>query len=130
MKQIYILVFILSLTLVKVNAQNTEDFEDETAGSPEFTNNGQTFTYFSNSADEYLINDIADWGWNGTAKDRKFIETYFYYGDNDGTSFTITTKDGTDIYIKSLYIYFYSYEARGNPRNSILTIEGKKDARS
>ena len=30
MKQIYILVITLSLTLVKVNAQNTEDFETYT----------------------------------------------------------------------------------------------------
>lgn len=127
MKQIYILAITFSLTLAKVNAQSTEDFENVTIGSTAFINNGQSFTISSNSSpDNFQISTFNGAGWNGTAIDQRYIDNDLADSDSDGTSFIISTTDGTDISIKSLY-FFLSTGSLSNTTNSTLTIEGKKD---
>ena len=127
MKQIYFLAIISSLILTKVNAQSTEDFENVTLGSTEFINNSQSFTISSNATgDTFQISTFIDAGWNGIAIDQRYIDNDVPDNDIDGTSFIISTKDGTDIFIENLY-FFLSTAFIGNTANSILTIEGKKD---
>lgn len=127
MKQIYFLAIISSLILTKVNAQSTEDFENVTLGSTEFINNSQSFTISSNATgNTFQISTFIDAGWNGIAIDQRYIDNDVPDNDIDGTSFIISTKDGTDIFIENLYC-FLSTALIGNTANSILTIEGKKD---
>ena len=127
MKQIFFLAIISSLILTKVNAQSTEDFENVTLGSTEFINNSQSFTISSNATgDTFQISTFIDAGWNGIAIDQRYIDNDVPDNDIDGTSFIISTKDGTDIFIENLY-FFLSTAFIGNTANSILTIEGKKD---
>ena len=127
MKQIYFLAIISSLILTKVNAQSTEDFENVTLGSTEFINNSQSFTISSNATgNTFQISTFIDAGWNGIAIDQRYIDNDVPDNDIDGTSFIISTTDGTDIFIENLY-FFLSTAFIGNTANSILTIEGKKD---
>ena len=127
MKQIFFLAIISSLILTKVNAQSTEDFENVTLGSTEFINNSQSFTISSNATgNTFQISTFIDAGWNGIAIDQRYIDNDVPDNDIDGTSFIISTKDGTDIFIENLYC-FLSTALIGNTANSILTIEGKKD---
>ena len=127
MKQIFFLAIISSLILTKVNAQSTEDFENVTLGSTEFINNSQSFTISSNATgDTFQISTFIDAGWNGIAIDQRYIDNDVPDNDIDGTSFIISTTDGTDIFIENLYC-FLSTALIGNTANSILTIEGKKD---
>ena len=127
MKQIFFLAIISSLILTKVNAQSTEDFENVTLGSTEFINNSQSFTISSNATgNTFQISTFIDAGWNGIAIDQRYIDNDVPDNDIDGTSFIISTTDGTDIFIENLY-FFLSTAFIGNTANSILTIEGKKD---
>lgn len=129
MKKTYILsiLTILFLTEIKVNAQSTEDFESEVTTHTTFTDNGQSFTISSNrNGDSFLVGTFPNAGWNGTAIDQQFIESSPTDGDKDGTSFIISTTDGKDILIESLY-FFLSTDFTENTTNSTLTIEGKKD---
>jgi len=133
MKKTYILsiLTILFLTEIKVNAQSTEDFESELTTHTTFTDNGQSFTISSNrNGDSFLVGTFFDAGWNGTTIDQQFIESTLTDGDEDGTPFIISTTDGTDILIESLYLFIYfflSTDFTENTTNSTLTIEGKKD---
>ncbi|MCF7569671.1 T9SS type A sorting domain-containing protein [Sabulilitoribacter arenilitoris] len=130
MKTNYLSFFLLLGILLNGNslfAQSTEDFESEATSGTTFTDSGQNFT-ITNGAGEstYDIEFFSNGGWNGTAVDNKFIDNSSGTPtQNDGTSFIITTTDGTDITIKSLYI-FVSTRALANP-SSTLTIVGKKD---
>jgi len=125
--QIYILTIISSLLLNKVNAQSTEDFESEVVNATSFTDNGQSFTISNNATgNTFSIQTWQDAGWNGTSKDQIFVDNKNRDDNNNGTSFIITTTDGKDIVIESLYC-FLSTDSLDNTVNSILTIEGKKD---
>ena len=125
--QIYILTIISSLLLNKVNAQSTEDFESEVVNATSFTDNGQSFTISNNATgNTFSIQTFLDAGWNGTSIDQKFVDNKIRDNNNNGTSFIITTTDGKDIVIESLYC-FLSTDSLDNTANSILTIEGKKD---
>ena len=125
--QIYILTIISSLLLNKVNAQSTEDFESEVVNATSFTDNGQSFTISNNATgNTFSIQTWLDAGWNGTSIDQIFVDNKNRDDNNNGTSFIITTTDGKDIVIESLYC-FLSTDSLDNTVNSILTIEGKKD---
>ena len=125
--QIYILTIISSLLLNKVNAQSTEDFESEVVNATSFTDNGQSFTISNNATgNTFSIQTWLDAGWNGTSIDQIFVDNKIRDNNNNGTSFIITTTDGKDIVIESLYC-FLSTDSLDNTVNSILTIEGKKD---
>ena len=89
-------------------SQTTEDFETDVVGATVFDDNGQNFT-ITNGAGEvnYNIGTFAGGGWNGTAPDNNFIDNSGLPAPilGDGSSFTITTTDGTDINVNSLYIF-------------------------
>ena len=130
MKTNYLSFFLLLGILLNGNflfAQSTEHFESETTSATTFTDMGQNFTITNGTGEStYDIEFFRYGGWNGTAVDNKFIDNKGGSPtQNNGTSFIITTTDGTDITIKSLYI-FVSTKALANP-SSTLTIVGKKD---
>ncbi|MEZ4803797.1 MAG: T9SS type A sorting domain-containing protein [Gelidibacter sp.] len=127
MKKIYsfhiLLIVMFFLNNQAVTAQSTEVFEDETFGSTIFSDNGQSFIVSSTSTDTYAVNDDLNGGWNGTAPDSKFVDNYFSYDANNESSFTITTSDGTEIIVSSLYL-FLATNTFTNPTGT-LTINGK-----
>ncbi|WP_028887496.1 T9SS type A sorting domain-containing protein [Tenacibaculum ovolyticum] len=125
---VFAVLLFLSLVSLKTSAQTTEAFEDETVGLKTFSDNGQAFTIIDGSGETtYDIETFAGGGWNGTSGDNNFIDnTGGSPGNNDGSSFTIKTTDGTDITIKSLYL-FVSNRAVNGPASTTLTFTGKKD---
>ncbi len=130
MKNFYTLLTLLAVCLLplsEIQAQGTEDFESETTGATTFTENGQAFTITNGPGEStYDIEFFATGGWNGTSTDDKFIDNSNGLPiQNDGTSFTITTTDGADISVTSLYI-FIATRSLLNP-TSELTITGKKN---
>ncbi|MEM6345219.1 MAG: T9SS type A sorting domain-containing protein [Bacteroidota bacterium] len=98
-----------------------EDFEDNSGTS--FTNNGQAFTLSGPSAN---ITTFANYGWNGSSADDRYIDNDGEADNNDGGEITIETTDGTDIFVQSFWVWSaeddYAQSATAN-----LTITGKKD---
>ena len=131
MKKNYFLT-ILSVLLIlgskSVSAQSTEDFETEIPGSDTFTDNGQSFTISSESADTFAIFAFTDAGWNGTSIDDVFIDnTAGVIQNGDGTSFTISTTNGTDISVKSFYLFVSNFDISGPGTPTAITIEGRRN---
>lgn len=125
-KIIQVLLFVITYN-ISIVGQSTEDFETETTGGTAFADNGQNFT-ISNGTGEttYDIEQVAGAGWNGSAPDNKFIDNSGGLPTTgDGSSFMISTTDGTDIFVNSLYI-FISTRSLGTSTTT-LTITGKKD---
>ena len=110
-----------------LNAQTTEDFEGDTVGATTFNDNGQNFT-ISNGAGEtnYDIETFAGGGWNGSGPDNNFVDNSGAPAPalNNGSSFTITTTDGTDIYINNLYVFLSQFNLTA-ASGFTLTIEGR-----
>lgn len=109
-------------------SQTTEDFETETVGASTFSNNGEPFT-ITNGAGEtnYGIYEFSNGGWNGTGADNKFIDNSGGNPPaNDGSSFSISTTNGTDITVKSLYL-FVAKRNLTTGVSTVITITGKKD---
>jgi hypothetical protein len=121
----------LSLLSLKTSAQTTEAFEDDTIGGTTFSDNGQNFTIVNGAGESsYDIENYAGAGWNGTAADSQFIDnSNGTPGTNDGSSFSIKTTDGTDITIKSFYLFLSNRYPLGTP-STTLTITGKKNGAS
>ncbi|PHR31938.1 MAG: hypothetical protein COA38_06940 [Fluviicola sp.] len=119
-------VFFLSLSSL---AQTTEDFETETIGSTTFTDNSQNFTITNGSGEtNYDIETFASGGWNGTAPDNNFVDNSGspFPALGNGTSFTISTSDGTDIYINKLYLFISQFNLTA-ASGFTLSIQGRKD---
>ena len=129
MKQFYTLTTFLLFTFISISAQTAflEDFEDETIHATTFSGNSQNFTITNNNSDTFQIINDGDFGWNGTAVDDISIENAGTRPVGDGTSFSITTTDGTDIVVKSLYIFIAQDDTFSQITNSTLTILAKKD---
>jgi len=124
-----ILIFLISLIGIPlIQAQTTEDFEGDTAGATTFTDDGQNFTITNGVGEsDYDIEFVIDAGWNGTNTDHKFVDdSDSTAAQNDGTSFSIRTTDGTDITIKSLYL-FVSRRNVTFPHSGTVTITGKRN---
>ncbi|QCE41464.1 T9SS type A sorting domain-containing protein [Psychroserpens sp. NJDZ02] len=129
--QFFVVFLFLSCISLKASAQTTEAFEDETGGSASFTDNGQVFTITTNEAGPAIFNIENNYpgaGWNGTAPDNVFIDNSGgTVVENDGTSFTITTTNGADITIKSLYLFVSNRSISGPASATTLTFTGKVD---
>ena len=128
MKKLLFICFIFFLGNETLNAQTTEVFETETAGATTFTDNSQNFTITNGPGETtYDIESVGSAGWNGTAPDNQFIDNSSGSPTtNDGSSFTITTTAGTDITIKSFYL-FVSKRNLTTGVSTVLTFTGKKD---
>ncbi|WP_316795539.1 MBG domain-containing protein [Pedobacter agri] len=112
-----------------VRAQTTETFESTPANATSFTSNGQVFNITTNMPEmPWAVFDIfsssSNFGWNGTAKDSRFI-------DNSGggfstpntrtgvnVNFSISTQAAAPFQVKSLWIY------TGRAVNANLTSAG------
>jgi len=138
--QFFVVFLFLSCISLKASAQTTEAFEDETGGSTSFTDNGQVFNILSEDPLELFNvfqNGTSDnggtdtgvgFGWGGSSVDDQFIDnagSNNNNGLNNGSTFTIETNDGTDISVKSFYLFVS--DRTQNPATTTVTITGKKD---
>jgi hypothetical protein len=106
-------------------AQSTELFETETNNATSFTDAGQTFNITSQGPAIFNIQaEYPNTGWNGTAKDNRYI-------DNSGSSrfrqpvqFTISAANGTGFTLKSVWLFVSNHNLVFNVPGS-LTITGK-----
>lgn len=110
-------------------AQSTEDFESESTGATSFTDNGQNFTITNGTGETtYDIEFFSSGGWNGTGVDNQFIDNSSGSPTTgNGSSFSITTTDGTDITVKSFYLFVSNRSITGPGTPTTITIEGRKD---
>ncbi|WAC01294.1 hypothetical protein N7U66_14485 [Lacinutrix neustonica] len=129
-KHLFLSLLLASFYLMtsSLNAQTTEDFEDDTVGAKSFTDNGQSFMIVDGGGETtYDIESFAGGGWNGAGPDNQFIDnTSGTPAIGDGSSFSITTTDGTDIQIKHFYL-FVSNRGITGPASTSITFTGKKD---
>lgn len=125
----FLFVLFAFLNIQFIVSQTTEDFETETTGATTFTDNGQNFTITNGSGEStYDIELFNSGGWNGSTVDNKFIDNSSGLPANgDGSSFSITTTDGTDITVKSFYLFVSNRAISGPGTPTTITIEGKKD---
>ncbi|WP_157814062.1 T9SS type A sorting domain-containing protein [Olleya sp. Bg11-27] len=128
--QFFVVFLFLSCLSLKASAQTTEAFEDESVNATTFSDNGQSFTIENGSGEiSYDIETYAGGGWNGTFADNIFIDNSAGSPAlGDGSSFTIKTTDGTDITLKSFYLFVSRRNLSDpNPPTTTLTFTGKKD---
>ncbi len=120
----YVLLLILLSSYGMSEAQTTEVFESESDDSSSFTDNGQLFNI--TSAETYRLFIFNGGGWNGTMPDNRFMDNSDgNNGENNGSSFTISSDSGTDFIINSLYL-FCATSGIGNGSGTV-TFEGRKD---
>lgn len=111
-------------------SQTTEEFESETGGATTFVSNSQNFTITSieSGAAVYDIEVFAFGGFNGSGPDNQFIDNSSGSpAQGDGSAFSISTTDGTDITVKSFYLFVSNRSISGPGTPTTITIEGKKD---
>ncbi|OUR92217.1 hypothetical protein A9Q87_06985 [Flavobacteriales bacterium 34_180_T64] len=115
----FLLFCLLALNVQVLFAQNLEDFETDPAGSSSFVNTGLTFNLSSSVGETYNVfehgyfsggssDSCIGCGWNGTSIDQKFIDNTGdtdHNGEDNGSSFTITTAGSVDIAVNSLYLF-------------------------
>lgn len=124
----FICAFILGT--FSINAQNLEDFEGDPISSTSFGVNGQVFNIVTLEAGPpvYDVEVFANGGWNGTGVDDQFIDNSTGTAtQGNGSSFSIVTNDGTDITVKSFYLFVSNRSLSGPGTPTTLTIEGRKD---
>jgi hypothetical protein len=108
-------------------SQTTEDFETDVVGATNFNDNGQNFTITNGPGEvNYNVGGCGGCGWNGTAPDNRFVDNSGLPAPTlgNGSSFTVTTTDGTDIYVNSLYLFISQINLTA-ASGYTLTIEGK-----
>lgn len=108
-----------------LNAQtSTEDFETESFGSTNFTNNGVTFNILSTVSTYDIFSSANLYGWGGTTADFRFI-------DNTGTATSAYTNSSLSIkttsnLFKVNRFWVYLTNANGALVNTgTLTITGR-----
>lgn len=144
MKKKYFFTIITSLLFIcNVSAQGTETFDNEAGGSTTFSENGFSFNISSSTGENYDVfedgftntstapltsDQCANCGWSGTAPDQKFVDltgTANSNGVGNGSSFTVSTANGSEITIKSLYIFCST--SNFTAHSGTLSIQGRKD---
>ncbi|WP_296382564.1 T9SS type A sorting domain-containing protein [Winogradskyella sp.] len=140
---ILIKLFMALLICPLANAQGIETFDNESGGSTTFSENGMIFNITSSTSEVYDVfehgyhNSVTEpnnsdscigCGWSGNGIDQKFVDLTGVgnnNGNGNGSSFTISTADGSDITIKSLYLFCATSSFTAH--SGTLTITGKKD---
>lgn len=110
-------------------AQTTEDFEGDIIGATNFNDNGQNFTITNGPGEtNYDIETFSGGGWNGTAPDNNFVDNSGLPTPTlgNGTSFTISTTNGTDIFVNHLYLFISQFNLTA-ATGFTLTIQGRKN---
>jgi hypothetical protein len=127
MKKYYLLLLFFLLTVVRLSAQTTETFEDETAGSTSFSNNGQTFNITSQLQGPFDIynNGVNNYGWNGTSADLASIDNSSFTVNNLPVEFTISSAGAVQFTLKSMYLYLANANSSIPPSSGSCSIIGK-----
>ncbi|WP_372339294.1 beta strand repeat-containing protein, partial [Flavobacterium sp. '19STA2R22 D10 B1'] len=125
MKKNYIITLLFLLVYQLFSAQTTETFEDETAASMSFTDNGQVFNITSQAQGPFDIQAAYPGsGWNGISADNKYIDNDGHASPNVGVQFTISSAGATVFQLKSLYLYIANSNGTF-PTTGTCTITGK-----
>ena len=121
--------FMMFFLSISSFAQTTEDFETDIVGATTFTDNGQTFNITNGTGEaNYDIETFSGGGWNGTAPDNNFVDNSGLPAPTlgNGSSFTISTFGGTDIYVNSLYLFMSQFNLTA-ASGFTLIIQGRKN---
>jgi len=105
-------------------AQITEKFENEPNNATSFSEGGIGFNITSQQGYFYVQGNFPNTGWNGTAKDNKYIDNSNNTSSSSGVQFTISTANGKPITLKSLWLYISTSGLNLSPIGT-LTLTGK-----
>lgn len=111
------------VSIVSFGQTSTEQFETESNGSTSFTDNGVVFNIISNVNTYDIQAAYPNTGWNGTAKDNRYIDNTGSGNQSAGTSFSIKTTSNLFKVNR-----FWVYAAAANLTLGVagtLTITGK-----
>jgi len=128
---IAILVALLALACANVaSAQTTtETFESFSAGASQITSGGVTFDIVSHNAAIFDIYDSGSnlYGWNGTAKDSKFVDNTAAAYTGSFPDFSIKTHDGSRFTVGSFWLYLnqWNLDTTYLGKNGSVTVTGK-----
>ena len=125
MKKLYILTLsTLLLSFFSSFGQTTETFETETNNATSFSDNSQSFTITTQTAGQtvFINGEYPGTGWNGTAKDNKFIDNSGF-ANYENVQFTISTSNQTAFKLKSMYLFLSQTDLSSGIGN--CTIVGK-----
>jgi len=123
----------LACTGVASAQTTTETFESFAANANQFTSGGVQFDIVSNNAAIFDIFDSgsSQFGWNGTAKDSKFIDNTRSAADGGYwgvlPDFSIKTHDGSRFTVGSFWLYLNQWQPDANTvgQNGSVTVTGK-----
>jgi hypothetical protein len=128
MKKNYLLLLLISFIFVThMRSQTTEKFEDETAGSTSFTDNGKVFNITSQVMGPFdIYYGATPYGWSGTAPDNRFIDNTGPGASafNTPIQFTISSAGGVAFTLKSFYAYLATSNVSLNVSGSLI-VTGK-----
>lgn len=115
-------IFSLFISIFSFGQTSTEVFESESNGSTSFTDNGVIFNIISHVG-HFDIGDYPTYGWNGTAKDNRFIDNSGVGNHPAGSSFSIKT---TSNLFKANRFWVFVADDNTNPNSTgSLTVTGK-----
>lgn len=103
----------------------TETFDNEPNNATSFSEGGITFNITSQQSYFYVQGAFPNTGWNGNAKDNKYLDNSYYTSSSRGVEFTMSTANGAAINLKSLWIYVSTTSLNLSPIGT-LTITGKR----
>ncbi|MES2486093.1 MAG: T9SS sorting signal type C domain-containing protein [Bacteroidota bacterium] len=124
MKKIYLIMLAVLFYCPCIFAQITETFETETNGATSFSEGGITFNITSQQSYFFIQGTFPNTGWNGTAKDNRYIDNSGNTSSSNGVQFTISTANNKPIALKSMWLYIATSGLNLSPIGT-LTLTGK-----
>ncbi len=125
MKKNYFLLLLLFFSSQLLLSQTTtETFENELNNSTTFSEGGITFNITSQQSFFRIQGNYRNTGWNGTARDDKYIDNSNYTSSTRGVEFTVTAANGAAINLKSMWLYISTSGLNLSPIGTV-TITGK-----
>lgn len=127
MKKLYLLVATFIGISQLLHAQvSTENFEDETDVSLNFTDNGQSFTVGAVSRNGFdIYTSTSSYGWSGTAADKQFIDNSNNQGTGPGLA--VSTVGNAGFVLKSMYLFPAKSDATFTGLTGVCTISGYRN---
>jgi len=119
MKKLLFLTALLTSSLF-VAAQHFENFESQTNGATSFVSDGQLFTVASTLSYFYVQGSYPSTGWNGSAKDNKYLDNTGYTSASQGVNFTISST--TAFRMHSVWLYVSTSSLNLSPTGTVQII--------
>jgi hypothetical protein len=125
MKKNYFLLLVLLFSYQFFTAQTSETFESEVNNAVTFSEGGVTFNITSQQSFFRVQGNYPNTGWNGSARDNKYLDNSNYTSATRGVQFTVATANAVAINLKSMWLYVSTSTLNLSPTGTV-TIQGKR----